>query len=258
MDSAGTLRRRYVASLDVLGFSNLVKQDVGKLYNDYWTSIKVLQRHQESAHFIPDTPGITNVDGTPPPGKMFPDFPHIYEVAVFSDSIFIFTEDDSDESLNDLCEFCFSIYRVFLNRLLALRGGIAAGEAIVDREDKVYVGQGIIDAHKLEISLDLTGIVLAEGLTPAASAEAVVTFKEEKAGAGQQKKTRRVPTHRSGMVNGRQHTRDFQMIRINSGPTFTQRYRNSEPVVAAMMKADQNDLKLTTDSDYVPKEESQK
>jgi hypothetical protein len=252
VDKAGTLGKRFIASLDVLGFSNLVKQDVGRLYDAYWTSIKIVRSHEESAHFIPDHPGIVPIDGSKPPGTMVRSFPHIYEVAVFSDSMFIFTDDASDESLNDLCEFCISIYQVFLNRQLALRGAIVAGEAIVDREDKVYVGQGIIDAHNLEKSLDLTGIVLAEGLTPAASAEALVTFKEEKFGAEQKQKTMRVPTHRNS--NGRQYAQNLIHIRIQSPASYTQRYRNSIPVVAAMIKADQNDLRLTTDPDYVPKD----
>lgn len=251
MDAAGILKNRYVASLDVLGFSNLCKQDVGRLYDAYWTAIKILLRHEESARFVPENRGVTRIDGKHPPGKMVRDYPHIYEVAIFSDSIFIFTDDDSDESLNELCEFCFSIYRVFLSRQLALRGAIAGGEAIVDPEDKVYVGQAIINAHNIEKRLDLTGIVLAEGLSPAASAEALVTFKPAKEGEAPVQKIMQVPTHRNGMVDGKQCAHDFVMIRIQAGAAFAQRYKNSEPVVAAILKCDQNEVMLTTDPEYV-------
>lgn len=130
-----------------------------------------------------------------------------------------------------------------------MRGGIARGEAVI--LDKVYVGTGIIRAYKLEQSLDLTGIVLAEDLVCDASEEATVTFKPQKAGEPNEKKTRRVVRHRSGMVNGKDKGKTFQMIRLQAGDKYKERYKNSEPVVAAMLKCEENDLRLTNDPDYV-------
>lgn len=62
---------------------------LGRLYDAYRTAIKILRRHEEAAHFIPD---VIHIDRTQPPGRTVKEYPHIYEVAVFSDSLFIFTE----------------------------------------------------------------------------------------------------------------------------------------------------------------------
>jgi hypothetical protein len=123
MEYVGTVPRRYVACLDVLGFSRLVEKDLLRLYDAYWSSVQILRRLEESARFAPDNPGIRHLDGTPEPGKMVRDFSHIIDVTVFSDSIFIFTDDESQDSLNELCEFCYQIYDIFLQRGLVLRGG---------------------------------------------------------------------------------------------------------------------------------------
>lgn len=234
----GEVPRRYVASLDVLGFTNALQHDVVMLSDAYWTAIKLAERTQMSSRFIPDNPGVTRIDGKRPEGKEVRDHPHIYKVTVFSDSIFVFTDDESPESLIDLCEYCFLVYREFLRQGLPLRGGIAGGEAIVMPEDGLYVGQAIVDAWKIEQSLDLTGIVLAEGLTCPAAAEAVATFKVKGQPDGR-KENRLVPIHRNGLVKGeKSHARDFQIARVQAGGDFAKRYENSEPVVAAMFKMD--------------------
>ncbi len=103
----------------------------------------------------------------------------------------------------------------------------------------------------LVLALDLTGIVLAEDLVCDASVEATVTFKPQKVGEPNEKKTRRVVRHRSGMVDGKHKSKAFQMIRLQAGDKYKERYKNSEPVVAAMLKCDENDLRLTNDPDYV-------
>lgn len=114
MEYVGKTPRRCIACLDVLGFSKLVEneKDFHRLYDAYWTSVQILRRLEESAKFVPDNPGVRYIDGTPEPGKWVRDFPHIVDVAVFSDSIFIFTDDDSDESLNELCEFSYQVYSI--------------------------------------------------------------------------------------------------------------------------------------------------
>ncbi len=235
--------RRYVACLDVLGFSKALESDLLGLANAYSAAIKIARNMQESARFVADRKAGHTLNGMPLKGTLVRDFPHIMEVAVFSDSIFIFTEDESADSLTEICEYCFLVYREFLRQLLPLRGGITRGEAIVIPKDRLYLGQAIVDAWTLEQSLDLTGIVLKSGLNCAASVEAEVTF------AGGHKERLHVPTHRTGMVHGRDHIRNFEIIRAKAIHTGAQkmitRYENSEPVVAAaMLKIDREALRL--------------
>ncbi len=238
MKRAGTIPCRYVASLDVLGFRNSLEKDIFTLAQAYLTAIKISKKTQKSSHSIQETPWLKSLGGSPPEGKSVPNHPHIFKVAVFSDSIFVFTDDETEDSLIDLCEFCFLIYREFLRQGLPLRGGIARGEAIVMPEESLYLGKAIVDAWIIEQSLDLTGIVLAEGLSCAATAQAVATFKVKDTPEGR-KENRSVPVHRSSMVKGDEtHARQFQLARAKAGKDFARRYENSESVIAAMFKMD--------------------
>jgi hypothetical protein len=87
-------------------------------------------------------------------------FEEIEHVGVFSDTLIVFTIDDSLNSLSMICQFANSIFKVFLARKLPLRGAIAHGETILDIDQSLFLGQAIVDAHKLGESLDSLGIVL--------------------------------------------------------------------------------------------------
>lgn len=236
MQTVGTTPRRYVACLDVLGFTSAIQRNLNQLCDAYSVAVKLAKRTQEAERFFPNA---TQTIGKPLEGRHERIHPHIFEVAVFSDSIFVFTDNESIESLVGLCEYCFLIYREFLSKGLTLRGGIAGGEAIVAPEDRIYIGQAIIDAWKLEQSLDLTGIVLKAGLACAAAVEAEVTLK-----CGHREHLM-VPTHRDHNVDGKSQTKSFQRLRAQAGPALAKRYTNSEPVVAAMLKIDPALLRLS-------------
>lgn len=243
-ETVGQIPRRYVASLDVLGFTTALRSNLIGLTTAYATAINIARRAQTASRVILSNPGVTSIDGSPQDAVEIAIYQRIFHLAVFSDSIFVFTDDESTESLAELCEFCFVIYREFLAQGLALRGGIAAGEAIVAPDESLYVGQAIVDAWKIEQSLDVTGIVLHPGLNCEATTEALATFKV----AGQierKRELRLVPNHRSNLVTAEiSHNRQFQILRQQAGPSYRQRYEYSEPVVAAMFRMPTNWLAL--------------
>lgn len=233
----GDVTRRFVACMDVLGFKNELEKNVMTLADAYTTAVMISRRTKDSCRTVDKNPGVIII-GKEREVSEIPEFPHIVEVAVFSDSIFVFTDDESSDSLTNLCEYIFLVYREFLSKELPLRGGIAAGEAILLPEERIYLGQAIVEAYKIEQSLDLTGIVLQPGLKSPATAEAEVTFKSGL------KQRMLVPTHRNGMANGEQQAKTFQIAAVQAGPTHRARYENSIPVVAAILKINEDKLKI--------------
>ena len=102
------------------------------------------------------------------------------------------------------------------------------------------MGRAIIDAYNIEKTLDLTGIVLQEGLDCAASTEAEITFSNGT------KKMMQVPTHTNSMAHGENVTDNFKILRTISDERYAKRYENSEPVVAAMLKVARDRLKANS------------
>lgn len=236
LQQMGSTPRCHVACLDVLGFTKALQNDVHSLFQAYYVAIDMAQRTVESYTFVQKYPGVTHIDGSRPEGSEVLEFPHIEKVAVFSDSIFVFTKTESPDALTNLCEYCFLIYRKFLSLGLPLRGGIASGEAIVQPQSNIFLGQAIVDAWQIEQSLDLTGIVLDQNLESPATTEAEASFRD-KCRRAKWKESRRVPLHRAGLVQADDNDiRNYQVARAQAGPQFEERYKNSVSVVAAMFK----------------------
>lgn len=237
-DYPGNLRRRYQACLDVLGFTTtLTRLGALKLANAYDTAIKISEQRSKEVKKLLINPGVKKL-GEAQESRDVPIYPNIFHVQFFSDTIFVFTIDDSAESLNQLCELSYCIFAEFMRHGLTLRGGIAAGESIVYPKQSLYVGKGIVDAYKLEQSLDLIGIVLEENLSCTASRPALVTFKCS------HKQELHVPTHRNSMVKGDAFVRQFEFVRAQAGPNYRLRFENSIDVIAAMGKIDCDSLRL--------------
>jgi hypothetical protein len=231
--SHNPIPRRYVASLDVLGFSDAIKSRFFPLTSTFSDAIK-RARLRTAPQVVSASHADTHTSVTKSQiSQGFLEYPKLLKPVVFSDSIFVFTVDESIESLVNLCEFCAYTYVDFLANGLALRGGIAGGEACVVEDDNLYVGQAIIDAWKLETSLDLTGIVLNSDLSCEASTSALITFKKT---ANKKPERLEVPITRDRQFSGEHHARAFKIMRAMAGPEYEQRYINSIPVVAAILK----------------------
>lgn len=159
-------------------------------------------------------------------------FPGVQHLISFSDSIILFTEDDRQESLVSLCEFSNLIFQLFLLHKLPLRGAIAKGSAIINRDLDLYVGTAIVEAHLLEQSLDLVGIVLHPTLQCDSASPANITKK-----TGEQQ-LMLVPRCRDSLKMPIRMDDLFHDVRCLAGPDHATRYANSEHVVAAMMNMD--------------------
>jgi hypothetical protein len=133
-----TMQDGFVALLDVLGFRSLASDDgKGERLQIY---LRILQTALE-----PDAGG--------------PDVAAI----VFSDSIVLTTEDDSNDSLQVLLRRCSRLFGQMLQQQIPLRGAVAHGPFLRQAvPGGVFVaGRAIIDAFTFETAQDWIGIMIA-------------------------------------------------------------------------------------------------
>ncbi|MDO8637299.1 MAG: hypothetical protein Q7R34_13900, partial [Dehalococcoidia bacterium] len=103
--------------------------------------------------------------------KNFPDVPPSFNelqangrlgLALFSDTILIYTLDDSDTSVNTLMS---TLGWLFFDTIgfpdTRLRCGVSYGEATLDATNSAYVGKALVEAHELQESQEWAGGALS-------------------------------------------------------------------------------------------------
>ena len=83
-------------------------------------------------------------------------------LAQFSDSIVLFTQNDSSESLETIAKAAGDIVRKALTREepIPIKGALAQGEITCDVPKQLFFGQALIDAYLLEEDVQYYGIVV--------------------------------------------------------------------------------------------------
>lgn len=134
-----TTTNRFVAFFDILGFKDLVARKSHEEIHELLTKISDIQEIL--------TKKIYKTDGN-------------ISIANFSDSIIIFSKDDSTATF--FFDFLFTISYLFAKAIeytIPLKGAIALGQISVDKKKQLYFGQPIIDAYLLEEELNYLGII---------------------------------------------------------------------------------------------------
>lgn len=136
---------RFVAFLDILGFKDLVMRsshdDIYKLLNN----ISNIRNTIEKVNDIGDKPSIL-------------EDAEVYTVS-FSDSIVLFSKNDSEENFNMFIHSVNWLFSKSIEKSIPLKGGIAHGEISINKSSQVYFGQPIIDAYLLEEEVNYFGVV---------------------------------------------------------------------------------------------------
>ena len=130
--------KRFVAILDVMGFKDMVARSS---HEDVLNKLRELSRY---------TMATTMSDYGK--GKL--------HIVIFSDSIIVFSKDDSAEAAY---AFTFAVRFIMCNAIkvkLGIKGGMAFGKLTVDPVHQLYFGQPLIDAYLLEEELQYYGVVL--------------------------------------------------------------------------------------------------
>lgn len=81
------------------------------------------------------------------------------DVVHFSDSIIIFSKNDSLSNYIDFTNLVTAFYSSALTYKIPLKGSFAYGEISIDKSKKIYFGQAVIDAVLLQEDVNYMGIV---------------------------------------------------------------------------------------------------
>lgn len=140
--------------LDILGFKNIVmKNELDDIKNTYITMLNKALYH--SIH----------QDGFPANDVSLDEINEndICDVVWFSDSIFLFSKNDTDEIIIKLLSIIsWLLFETIFGLQTRLRCGISHGEIFIDIKNHIYFGQPIIDAYQLEESQEWSGGALTE------------------------------------------------------------------------------------------------
>ena len=133
--------KRYVAFLDILGFKDYVlRHSLGNVYSRLRTLNGFLPTDEEQDYET--------------------DIEKRIKFTIFSDSIFIFSKDDTFVNLRHFLSYVKRVMRMALRKEIPLKGAIAYGNIVVDDEQNLFCGQPIIDAYQLEEDLQYMGVVI--------------------------------------------------------------------------------------------------
>ena len=139
-----TTDKRFVAFLDILGFKDKVmRKSHAEIYEEL-SKISKLKETVESRLSLKKTERFYDSD--------------VYVVS-FSDSIVIFSKNDSFENFEFFLVALRGIFANSIRHKIAMKGGFAHGEISLNKTAQIYFGQPIIDAYLIEEDVNYLGVV---------------------------------------------------------------------------------------------------
>ena len=153
-------RNRFVAFLDIMGFKDRVAR------NDHNEILKELELFQSNISQYVSYHRNANV-----------------QIALFSDSILIYSQDDSVDSLHALADITSHImmYAIQQEKPIPLKGAIAAGRMTCNQTKQLYFGQALIDAYLLEENVKYYGVLVHHSAEQYLKKEEFKEFRDIKA-----------------------------------------------------------------------------
>jgi hypothetical protein len=140
-DSSMITRNRFVAFFDILGFKDRVmRESHDQIYKD----LAKIQIDENALREI-----ISNEN------KKFG-----IHVVKFSDSIIVFSENDTVENFIVFLIAARVLFCSFLTKKFLIKGGMAYGNISLDKKNQLYFGQPIIDAYLLEEDVNYIGVII--------------------------------------------------------------------------------------------------
>ena len=130
---------RFVAFLDIMGFKDRVAR------NEHDDVLKELEIFQSNISQYVSYHRDANI-----------------QIALFSDSILIYSQDDESSSLHALADITSHImmYAIQQEKPIPLKGAIAAGRMTCNQTKQLYFGQALIDAYLLEENVKYYGVLV--------------------------------------------------------------------------------------------------
>jgi hypothetical protein len=142
---------RFVVYMDVMGFRNLVfrenHNDILKMLEDFSIPINDIEKEAEERK-----------QGKPSIWGIFENA--IIEPVIFSDSVLLFSNDNSLGSIEKILWGAITIMRNALKNGIPIKGAIAYGEQTADIDRSLYFGKPLIDALDLEKEIVIYSLAL--------------------------------------------------------------------------------------------------
>lgn len=157
-----------LAFFDILGTSEKINHgQYDKVYDFYSYMVDLCSEEQIPISFS-NLPGHNLYSKT----DIVLNFPMKH--AFFSDTFIVWVEYDElfGMSLRGFYEKCMDIFIEAIKRGIPLRGAISRGTAIMNEEDKLYLGKPIVEAARAETAQNWLGIGLTSSCQKAALSEA--------------------------------------------------------------------------------------
>lgn len=146
-----------IAICDILGFTKLVEDNtLDTVVESHLAWLRKALRHSiHKGDFPEEVPTLEDLQSNASLG-----------LAWFSDTILIYTIEDTDDALRELLT-CLGwlVFETIIGGNTRLRCGVSYGEVFIDRENSLYVGEPLIEAHRLEQAQTWSG----GALTPKAA-----------------------------------------------------------------------------------------
>jgi len=136
---------RFVAFLDILGFKDLVMR---KSHEDIYQTLNQLSKSKKLIEKATQLDSIS---------KNLSDV-EVYVVS-FSDSIVIFSKNDSLENFNYFLLATRWFFTGAFSKQIPIKGAMAHGEISLNKKEQIYFGQPIIDAYLMEEDVNYMGVV---------------------------------------------------------------------------------------------------
>lgn len=217
----------YVLYFDILGFRAALKRDDAALAAAYRGIMGVLDKIRRMDLELDDALGTTTKG-----------FRNVQHMVVFSDSGFVFIQDETEESYRELCAFANLTFRDCLNRKLPIRGAIAAGRVWSYPDEGIFLGEGVNRAYELAESIEAVGIVtLEERWLDATIGPCVARLKTGGALNVRVPKRSRHGGTASGAVGLHDKLKEMRAMAVESGnPNSISKYDSSNEVTSSMLE----------------------
>lgn len=131
---------RYVAYFDIMGFKDMVLRTSHE--EIYRMMLKIDQNIREMAD-------IQWGDSTS----------KLIKTTNYSDSIIIYSKDDSDDSLYSFVCTVAAFTNDLLTEAIPYKGAVAFGKMTLDTKNSIFFGQPLIDAYLLQEELEFYGVI---------------------------------------------------------------------------------------------------
>ena len=132
---------RFVAYIDIMGFKDMVARTP---HNEIYEMMRKIEASKSINVYL--YPGYKD--------------PLLVKTTTYSDSIMIYSKDESDDALKSLLYTVSGFAYDLLVECIPYKGSVAFGRMTLDDKNSIYFGQPLIDAYLLQEELHFYGIII--------------------------------------------------------------------------------------------------